>query len=209
MRAAAGWGQSRQPASLVRRPPTFTCFLGVLRNGFLKFLSVVDNSFQRYSLIVLISCDMNRGVMLKENTFIVYVTPPPSHPVAQKRNDLSLVPRVLGGFSHLKLWVSLSPMCEATWFLSRELGTSSNWVRLGQGMRTPFPWGVKLRQTGNMGRHDTKGCLHGEAERALRDLWTLASAQWVSLNCLLYWLLQDSGSHLRLPTWGLMFWQGQ
>lgn len=43
----------------VRWPPTFPGVLGVLCNSFLQLLCVVHDSFQRYTFIIFICCDVN------------------------------------------------------------------------------------------------------------------------------------------------------
>lgn len=53
------------PAS--RSSPTFTGVLSMLHNGFLEFLSIVYNSFQRYTFVIFIRCDVNWRIMLKVN----------------------------------------------------------------------------------------------------------------------------------------------
>lgn len=56
-----------------RWSPTFTSILSMFRDGFLEFLGIVYNSFQRYTLIVFISRDVNGRIMLKEKKRKFYI----------------------------------------------------------------------------------------------------------------------------------------
>lgn len=75
----------------------------MLRNGFLEFLSVVYNSFQRHALIIFIGCDVNGGVVLKRTDIVFTLPVSPSTLQIMKRITSRLCPQVLGGCSHLKL----------------------------------------------------------------------------------------------------------
>lgn len=62
------------PAS--RWSPTFTSVLSMLCDGFLEFLSIVYNSFQRHTLIIFVRGDVNGRIMLKKNrrtTFALFL----------------------------------------------------------------------------------------------------------------------------------------
>lgn len=176
--------------------PTFTTVLSMLRNGFLEFLNVVYNSFQRYPFIIFISCDVNWRIMLQENGCtknVYYSLWPLSTLQIMKNNYLH--------FSRLK--ATFFPFTWYYWeiYSIRVLDESLSGIVFSQPETMTL-----LKPAQNLSSYGAERRLCFVSRNNLKVYWIPAWAQ-VSVLLIIFtgalWIIISS---LSFTTWGLIFW---
>lgn len=188
-----------------RGSPTFTGALSMLRHGLLEFLSIVYNSFQRYTFIVFISCDVNRRIMLQENRCKrVYIIP----------YGWFLFTLQIMKNKYVQFFCSLNAISFYLIFLrdgqyhSTRLLVTWNSVFLTRETMT------LQKQTRNMSRDSAERCLEIINRNHLKSYW-ISPQLGLQNSCLssgkhpfdyLLYHFQVTIALLAFSTWGLIFW---
>lgn len=181
--------------------PTFPGVLSMLCDGFLEFLRIVYDSFQRYTLVIFISCDVNWRIMLKgkrctKNSLW-------SHSLwIMKNNYLYFFPQVID-FFFLLIWYFWDLQHPDT----RLFVTWNNLFLTSETLILPnlASWAIKLKQARSMSREGAERCLSAIRRHNIKTLLNscFTSGKHPSNDFLCHFRIV---SKLPFTTWGLIFW---